>query len=88
MTQFKIGDKVREISTGDEGYIIESAGLGWEENRWYVLWTSGSEKGERLHISENNIEIISSSKSSTEITFEQAMQALLQLGYKVTLEKV
>jgi hypothetical protein len=86
--KFKIGDKVREIATGDEGLIDELHESSWEDARWYVRWTSGSDKGTRLHISECNIELISNSESPTEITFGQAMQVLLELGYKVTLEKI
>jgi hypothetical protein len=46
MQKFEISDKVREIASGDEGYIVESAGLDWDENRWHVQWSSGPDKGE------------------------------------------
>jgi len=88
MQKFKIGDKVREISTGDKGVITEIRDVYWEETRWYVRWTSGPYQGKSLHISENNIELVPDSKSPNEITFEQAIQVLLELGYKVTLEKI
>jgi hypothetical protein len=87
-SKFKIGDKVREIATGDEGTIDEIFRASWEETLWYVKWTSGADKGCRLHLSENNIELISNPKSPTEITFQQAFDTLLELGYKVTLEKI
>jgi hypothetical protein len=78
MQAFKIGDKVREIATGDEG-IIESAN-SWGDFK--VKWETGSCSGMILTIGESYIE------HTTEVTFEQAMQSLLKLGYKVTLEKI
>jgi hypothetical protein len=78
MTKFKIRDKVREISTGDEGVIESVNSLG----DFKVKWKTGSSPGMILTIGESYIE------HASEVTFEQAMQTLLQLGYKVTLEKI
>ena len=78
MQQFKIGDKVREIATGDEGIIESETDFG----DFRVNWTTGACSGMRLVIGESFIE------HAVEVTFEQAMLTLLQLGYKVTVEKI
>ena len=84
MQKFNIGDKIREISTGDEGTIVEHNVYSNQGDNVNVHWCSGWDKGCTLYVSKSEIELL----QSTEITFEQAIQALLQSGYKVTLEKI
>lgn len=83
MSKFEIGDKVREIATGDEG-IIKGTGYHYGECR--VNWTTGRCKGCDLVISESSIEHVL--ENTVEITFQQALDFLLQSGYKVQLEKI
>ena len=83
-TQFKIGDKVREIATGDEGIISGNEGEYCPQGTIYVDWKTGDFKDMNLYTKVSGIEVVPIS----EITFEQAMLTLLQLGYKVILEKI
>jgi hypothetical protein len=84
MQEFKIGDKVREIATGDEGVI--------ECDHYYgevrVTWATGAVVGSTTVVSRESIDLTSSFKSSNNITFQQVLDTLLELGYKVTLEKI
>jgi hypothetical protein len=54
---FKVGDKVREISTGDIGVVIERLDLLPIPDKIHVNWIT-NDLGEDLNVSTNKIELV------------------------------
>lgn len=63
MSEFGIGDIVREISTGDIGVIKEKNQATAANDSWWVEWSSGKSEGCCLHIREISMTIIKSSRA-------------------------
>ena len=80
MSKFKVGDRVREIATGDEGIFTDQTSYG---GRPFVHWVTGDCKGQTLTISESGLMLC----ETTVDTVEQALQVLTNAGYSVTLTK-
>lgn len=84
MQKFKSGDRVREIDTGDEGIVDRyEFSNSFVEERVYVRWTTGEDRGMILHIKENNLELMRQEISSV----EEAIRVLTAAGYIVQLAK-
>lgn len=82
---FQPGDRVRELSTGDEGIVLGEDGQVrriWENNI-YVKWLNGESRDCELHINKNEIELVRDGISSV----DEAIAFLTNAGYKVTLSR-
>lgn len=82
---FKPGDRVREISTGDEG-VVCGDGNGdvlYSEvfpSNIYVEFKTGQVG--KFHIQEDEIEFVK------DISVEEALTVLTKAGYSVTITKI
>ena len=70
---FKVGDRVREIKTGDIGVITKIYGYNLHPhvyNSWWILWETGSCKGQELHLQEDEIShcTVNVEKSPTDLS--------------------
>lgn len=79
MQKFNVGDKIVEVSTGDEGEVIEIGYLG----DLYVRWTTGECTGEKLYIDPFHCVL----KADQTLTVESCIKFLTEQGYTVTLTK-
>ena len=59
--KYKVGDKVREIDTKDEGIVVK---IEDESNKVWVEWLTGECKGLQLWVYSDNIELVSSGSHS------------------------
>lgn len=82
MSKFEIGAKIREISSGDEGVITRNTWKrgSMDADRWYVRWTTGPDKGQELHLSEDLMELL---QDSSEEVIENLRKLANSLGYDI-----
>jgi hypothetical protein len=87
MQDFKAGDRVREIATGDEGTVVEAL-CPIRCDRIYVLWETGRDKGRELHIfKERLLKLDTGTKIETVSSVQQALDFLISQGYTVSLSR-
>lgn len=79
MQKFNVGDKIVEVSTGDEGEVIEIGYLG----DLYVRWETGECKGQKLYIDSAGCVL----ETNQTLTVESCIKFLTEQGYTVTLTK-
>jgi len=79
MQEFKVGHKIVEVKTGDEGEVIEIGYLG----DLYVEWFTGECAGEKLYIESSHCIL----KADQSLTIESCLKFLTEQGFSVTLTK-
>jgi hypothetical protein len=58
MSEFKVGDKIVEIGTGDQGFITEKNYMGVYSDSWWVDWITGVDSGRCYHLREESMKVI------------------------------
>lgn len=84
-TRVRVDDRVREIETGDEGFVLGDVDgtVRMYEDNICVRWVTGEQNGCTLHIGLDKIEIVRSHISSV----EEALNVLTNAGFVVTLTR-
>lgn len=80
---FKIGDKVREISTGDIGVVLDRPTWLTNSGSIMVNWLTGEDAGYNLHIGIDKIELAEAGEVSKEKTEEFTAHTARQLTNEV-----
>ena len=79
MQEFKVGHKIVEVKTGDEGDVI---GIGYLGDL-YVDWSTGECAGSKLYIEASYCIL----KTDQTFTIESCLKFLTEQGFSVTLTK-
>lgn len=77
MSEFKVGDRVADIDTGDEGVISKPYK---KHGYWCVLWENGSNVGYEVYTPSNFLVHISESQAKN-VTFDRLCQLADSMGY-------
>jgi len=80
MQEFKVGDRVVEVKTGDEGEVL---GFGLASGSLRVDWITGQEAGKILFIEPSQCVL----KTDQSLTIESCLKFLTEQGFSVTLTK-
>ena len=88
---FEVDDRVIEIASGDWGVVVPEKSVKGGDlkvgNVW-VDWRSGWCAGKILYVKPEKLELVSPGVSAETIRVENALQALTEAGFRVTLTKL